>query len=129
MWDFKLCKTLTFLHGHWLSSVNYFGTFLGHPVLLIEDAQILTFFQAMCLGKPVIASSTGGPSKTVIHKKTGYLVQHYNAQEFAKAIAWFLNNPDIVLNMSSSCIQRYQENFSIKQFDSKLMKCFNDLFQ
>ena len=82
----------------------------------------------MCLGKPVIASSTGGPSETVVHKKTGYLVQPYNAVEFAKAIAWFLNNPNMALKMSASCIQQYQEKFSVKQFDSKLNKCFNNLF-
>lgn len=53
-----------------------------------------TTVEAMAMAKPVIATAHGGSLETVIHGKTGWLVNPADAQEMANAIDLFLDLTD-----------------------------------
>lgn len=50
-----------------------------------------TTVEAMAMGKPVIATAHGGSLETVVHGKTGWLVNPSDSQEMANAIDLFLD--------------------------------------
>jgi glycosyltransferase involved in cell wall biosynthesis len=49
--------------------------------------------EAMSLGKPVVASSTGGIPEVVVHRETGLLVPPADSDSLADAICQVLVNP------------------------------------
>jgi glycosyltransferase involved in cell wall biosynthesis len=51
--------------------------------------------ESMAAGKPVIAVNRGGPLETIVHQKTGFLVEP-RAEEFAKAMEQLADSPSLV---------------------------------
>ncbi|ETW94740.1 MAG: hypothetical protein ETSY1_33580 [Candidatus Entotheonella factor] len=62
------------------------------PSLAESFGQVLT--EAMSLGKPVVASTTGGIPEVVADGETGLLVPQGTSRELADAICQVLQNPD-----------------------------------
>lgn len=52
----------------------------------------LTVIEAMYMKKPVIAYKMGGPSETIINKRTGWLVSKSNIEEYFKVMCIALEN-------------------------------------
>jgi glycosyltransferase involved in cell wall biosynthesis len=52
--------------------------------------------EAMAAGTPVVAWNRAGPTGTVKHGKTGYLVTPYEVREFSARMLGLANNPDLV---------------------------------
>ncbi|MBC8165297.1 MAG: glycosyltransferase [Bryobacteraceae bacterium] len=64
--------------------------------------------EAMAVGKPVIAVNRGGPLETVIHGKTGFLVEPL-AENFANAMEQLANSPSLLRLMGRLARERAKE--------------------
>jgi glycosyltransferase involved in cell wall biosynthesis len=60
----------------------------------LSEARPRVIIEAMCLGRPVVATAVGGVPVMVQHGETGLLVQPDNATELAAALDRLVISPD-----------------------------------
>jgi len=63
-------------------------------------------------GVPTVAWNYGGPTVTVVHKKTGYLAKPYEIEDYARGIIILLSNPQKRAEMGKAAWEHIRENFS-----------------
>ncbi len=81
--------------------------------------------EAQAMGKPIIATDLGGSKETIIHEKTGRLVDFMYSREMAKAIerALYLSEEN-KQNIASTNRQHVEENFSMRQMCDKTLAIY-----
>jgi len=89
----------------------------GIPVALME---------AMAMGVPVIATYVGGISELVIDKVTGQMVYPSDKEGLAKAIAYYIDNPDECKQISINARDKVVAEFNIKDQVDKLATLLNN---
>lgn len=70
--------------------------------------------EAMASGKPVVSTNKGGPSETVAHGETGYLVPPGDATELAKHVIDLLRDPDLRQRIGAAGRARVEQHFSVR---------------
>jgi glycosyltransferase involved in cell wall biosynthesis len=89
--------------------------FIFTPIL--EDFGLVAI-EAMAAGKPVIAVNEGGIKETVIHRKTGVLIEP-NVHELIKAVEYL--NAEKAVELKDNC-RLQARKFSIDEFYKKFDK-------
>lgn len=82
--------------------------------------------EAMYTCKPVIATNSGGPTETIVDKKTGYL-KNPDPKAFAEAMADCVQNRDNCAKLGLEGRNRFRDHFSFKAFTNQLDTYINDL--
>lgn len=86
--------------------------------------------EAMASGKPVVSSNRGGPSETIVHGETGYLVEPGNVQGFASHIITLLRDAELREKMGKAGRARVEQHFSAtsnaQQFTETLERLLPD---
>lgn len=70
-----------------------------------------TIIEAMALGKPIIATDTGGMPEVLTHGSCGFICSKYDPNEFADSIKDLISNKKKYENFSINCINRYKQHF------------------
>jgi len=70
-----------------------------------------TIMESLTFGTPIVAFPTGGIPEMIIHKKTGYIAESGNIEDFSEGIHWAYLNSDSSRN---EC-----RNFAIEHYDYK----------
>jgi len=65
---------------------------------LNEDWGIVPL-EAMAHGKPVLAVNRGGPTESIVHGETGFLLEP-TPEAFARQMVWLSQHPDVLRRMS-----------------------------
>lgn len=86
-----------------------------------EDWGIIPI-ESMSLGKPVIAINQCGPKESIVHRKTGYLVDNFDSNSFKLGMEYIYNLRDYEYNDMSINSYEYSKKFSWNEFTSKLDK-------
>jgi glycosyltransferase involved in cell wall biosynthesis len=81
--------------------------------------------ESMALEKPVIAVNRGGPSESVLHGRTGLLVDP-TPEAFSAAMEQLADNPDLVRSMGKNARLRAAE-FDWSQFCATMDACVEEL--
>lgn len=79
----------------------------------------------MALGKPVVATSGGGTNEIVVEGKTGFLIPRTSPQLMADKLMYFLDNPQIAINMGQAGRARVSDCFSL----DKMKKAYLELYK
>ena len=91
-----------------------------------EEPFCLVALQAAQMGRPVVASKTGGIPETVLDKKTGLLFEKENIRDMEEKILFLIQNPPASLRMGKTAKKRAETEFSmgrvVKQYDSLFKK-------
>ncbi|QWX84359.1 glycosyltransferase family 4 protein [Cellulophaga sp. HaHaR_3_176] len=115
------------------TSVNYVGKKYGaEKELIFSQNNIFVFpsfnetfglvnLEAMQFSLPVISTFEGGIPDVVEDGVTGYLVPPKNTEKLADKIEELIKNPGLALKMGSKGKERYQENFTLKIWEKKLL--------
>jgi len=82
--------------------------------------------EAMALGKPIVASNTGGIPDLVIHGKNGFLVPPKNPKELAKYIQVLIEDKDKREKMSLKG-KEMSLNFSAEIMIEKIASLYKEL--
>lgn len=85
----------------------------------------LVVLEAMASARPVVATSPGGPSETVVKGETGYLVEPSDPQKMAEAVADLLADPEKRARMGEAGRKRAQEVFDLPRY----VKQFEELYE
>jgi glycosyltransferase involved in cell wall biosynthesis len=90
----------------------------GHPWVIVE---------AMASSLPIISTNHAAIPESVLDNKNGFLVKKRNPKEIAGKIQFFLNNPDIRVQMGKESRNHYEANFSEKKIVENFTNTFNSL--
>jgi len=80
-----------------------------------EEALPLTILEAMCLGKPSVASNVNGIPELVEDEVTGLLFSHENPRQLAKHLLTLIDNPRQAQRLGQKALRRYHDLFSRQQ--------------
>jgi alpha-1,3/alpha-1,6-mannosyltransferase len=75
--------------------------------------------EAMYSKLPVVAVNSGGPTESIIHGKTGFLVES-DEKEMANCIGNLLHGKVDLLKMGQTARSHVEDNFSLSKFGSTL---------
>ncbi len=68
--------------------------------------------EAMACGKPVVSTSRGGPSETIVHGETGFLVEPGDYEGLARHVITLLRDSDLRARMGQAGHARVERLFS-----------------
>lgn len=89
----------------------------------------LALLEAMAVGLPVVATSSGGTPELVEDGVTGILVPPSDSTALAAAITRMLGSPDLRARMGASGSKRVDENFRIEKTVSQISALYTGLFR
>lgn len=82
--------------------------------------------EAMAAGAPVVAWRNGGPTVTVRHGETGFLVEPYDTDEFAESLLLLVSNADLGERMGRAAHLHSAESFSYESHNRMLEQVLVD---
>ena len=83
--------------------------------------------EAMMAGCPVIAIASGGPTESILHERTGFLVPEGDIQAMADAVERLLREPGLAHEMGELGRQHATETFSLDIFGRELEGILEEL--
>lgn len=101
--------------GHLYDDVSLNLLYSAADIMLIpsrQDNLPNTGVESLASGTPIVAFDTCGLSDIVKHCKTGYLAEAFDINDFAKGIAWILENDQRYEILSNNSRQFAVNNFS-----------------
>jgi len=87
---------------------------------LAPEAFGLSVLEAMHLGKPVIASDTGGVREMIEHRVNGLLVEPNHPEQITEAILSLFMNPDLSARIGKKAKETAEQKFSLKNYVSSM---------
>jgi glycosyltransferase involved in cell wall biosynthesis len=76
----------------------------------------LSIAESMAQRKPVVATAVGGLLEVIHHGTTGYLCQHANSRELARAVISLIEEPDKAERMGLAAYEHVQRTYSRDAF-------------
>jgi glycosyltransferase involved in cell wall biosynthesis len=84
--------------------------------------------EAMASGKPVVSTRKGGPSETVAHGETGYLVDPGDAPALARHVIALLRDPALRASMGAAGRARVERLFSAQGMAARFTARLDEIF-
>jgi len=98
------------------SFVSCFDLF-AHPAL--AEGLGVAALKAAAASVPVVGFAAGGMVEAVVHEETGLLVEPEDSDALGKAMARFIDNPDLRESFAAAGRERMQNDFSIATMADK----------
>jgi len=83
--------------------------------------------EAMASGKPVVSTNRGGPSETVVHHETGFLVEPGDAAGLARWVIELLRDADLRARMGAAGRERVERHFSARHMADEFTRVLDKL--
>jgi glycosyltransferase involved in cell wall biosynthesis len=87
-----------------------------------------SIMEYMALGKPVIATNSGGSKELVQHDKTGFIIRPSDVDDLTARILQLLDNREQAEKMGLSGKQRIENDFNIQRMVNTYVELYYDLF-
>jgi len=71
-----------------------------------------SIMEYMALGKPTIATNSGGNIELIVHNDTGFLINKNDIQSLKKRILYLSDNSEVLISMGNSSKKRIKKYFS-----------------
>lgn len=107
-----------------LKSFVFLMTSTYDDLTLREEAFGLVAVEAQALSLPVIAFDTGGVSETLVHGKTGFLIEDRNVEAMAEKVILLHDNSELYQEMSLNAKVHAFNNYD----NNKLIERYLDLY-
>ena len=91
-----------------------------------EENQPVSVAEAQASGLPVVATSIGGVSESVLDGESGLLVPPRNAEALAAAIVWLIEHPEATGRMGRAGRRRVEEHFDAEKLHDQLVDVYRD---
>ena len=104
----------------WLSAMNV----VAHPAA--NEPFGLAVVEAMALGKPVVASDSGGPLEIIEHGESGLLFRTGDARDLAAGLCRVLGDPGLAARLAA-CARERAQLFSSSRFEHAVVEAIKAL--
>jgi len=84
-----------------------------------------SIIEYMALGKPVIATRSGGTDEIVEDQRTGFLISPFNVTELVEKMRILINDAELRSKMGQAGKERIQKCFSIDKMVNKFISVYN----
>jgi glycosyltransferase involved in cell wall biosynthesis len=105
--------------------------FAASDVFALPSAQPEPFagvvMEAMCMGKPVVATAIGGSLDQVVDGETGYLVQPANPDALAEKILVLIADPALRRQMGEAGMERVRTHFALQAMVERLEAVYSEI--
>jgi glycosyltransferase involved in cell wall biosynthesis len=95
----------------------------------ISEGLGLALLEAMALGKPAVATATGGIPEVIKHRVNGFLVPPGNDNYLAESIIEVLSDKELAKAIGLEAKKTVNEKFSSKTMSQKTEKVYTEVFQ
>ena len=136
-----LFKFFGFFSGSKLDNVH-FNQFVNRDILRMEiyDADILVvpsyfdnspniIYEAMAMGKVVIASNVGGIPELIENGRTGFLFEKGNPEDLKKVITRLVHNSNLLNNIANNAKKSIYQRSSLQKNARQRIYLFNSLLK
>lgn len=126
-----LCKNIKnidyvgFKQGDELNQLIRNAMFSVSPSEWYENCS-MSIIESLALGTPVIGSDLGGIPELIMHNETGLIFRAKDKQGLKNAIEKLYNNPDMINEMSRTCLEINNKN-SIEKYTQRLTEIYQSL--
>lgn len=114
--------------GGWLSGEELAAAFQLADVMTAPSVIFDTFptvnLEAMATHTLAFASCYGGSHEAVLDDETGYIINPYDTQDFAKKLTTALQNDDLRRTMTEKAYERVTSTFTIKHQVKKMLMMY-----
>lgn len=86
-----------------------------------------SLLEALSCGLPAIATTVGGATDVIEHKKSGWLIPPENSQELKSSLLTLLNDADLQANLSRNGRERIVQNYALPITAQRLKKLYQQL--
>ncbi len=93
----------------------------------VAEGTPMTVLEAMAMGKPIIASAVGGLPELIDEGINGYLTESGNAISLKEAMARFINQPELILQIGSNNRKKAEQQYNQALCDQQYMVIYNQL--
>ncbi|MEA5603447.1 glycosyltransferase family 4 protein [Nostoc sp. UHCC 0252] len=118
----------TYYLGHLYDDISLATVYSAADVMLVPSLQESfgqTASESLACGTPVVAFNSTGLKDIVDHQQNGYLANPYEVDDFAKGIAWVLENEQRLEKLSFYARKKAEQEFTLE-----LQACrYSGLFQ
>ena len=114
--------------GGWLAGDDLKAAFhLADGVVapsIIFDTFPTVNLEAMAAAKPVLAGCYGGAHEAVIDGETGYIINPFDTDDFAKKLTQILTDDALRMQMGRAGYERVTAHFSIEQYVNTMLEVY-----
>lgn len=95
------------------------------PTFYRNECFPLVLLEAMQFSLPLISTDEGGIAEIISDGETGYIIPKNDAQELSVKLARLIENKELRLQMGLAGRKRFEEKFTLGQFESRLSEILN----
>ena len=95
----------------------------------ISEALPVVLLEAQAIGLPVVATSVGSVSATMIENKSGFLVPSGDSEGMAEKLDMISRNPDQMSQMGRAGRKYIEDNYDIAKLNKKLVDIYKNLIE
>jgi glycosyltransferase involved in cell wall biosynthesis len=113
--------------GHLFDDTSLAAVYSAADVMLVPSLQESfgqTASESLACGTSVVAFNATGLKDIVSHQECGYLAQPYDVDDFAKGIAWVLENPQRQEKLSFYAREKAEREFTIELQSKRYSKLY-----
>lgn len=81
-----------------------------------------TVLEAMAMGRPIITTDAPGCRETVLPQQNGFLVPVKSVDELAKAMEYFIKNPQKILEMGQESRNIAENKYEVNKVNAAILK-------
>ena len=116
---------------HFVGNMSNAGAYCSYADLFMLPSNYeglpMVILEAMCFGKPVVASDVGGISEIVRNGENGFALKN-DAVLFAGKIRYILNNEDVYLKYSKKASEIFEEELTVEKMVGGYMKIYEKIY-
>ena len=86
-----------------------------------------SIIEYMILGKPVVATDSGGTKELVINGKTGFLVKPHDVEDMGKRIGQLLEDNKLTNKMGKAGRERIEKHFNLEHMTNAFIELYRKL--
>ena len=128
--ELKRIKIISKFLGHLSDDISLILAYSASDVVLIpsrQDNLPNMAVEAFACGTPVVAFDVGGLKDIITHKKTGWLAQPFDTEDFAIGINWLLKDPLRLTSLFENCRKEAEERFDSKVVANQYLDIYNSV--
>lgn len=111
------------LEGDELRAAYQLADALALPSMYVDPFPTV-ILEAMALAKPVVATAFGGAREAVVDGETGYVVNPFDAAEFADRLSRILEDRQLGRRMGRAGRERMAERFTLERQATRMVELY-----